>query len=258
MTQYVRPKKHLGQHFLTDRNIASKIVDSLPEKNNILEIGPGKGILTDYLLQIPNVNYKCIEIDPESVNYLIENSVADDEMIIQGDFLKTDISGLFDGSFSIIGNFPYNISSQILFRVLENRYCVDHLVGMFQKEVAERIVSLSGSRVYGIMSVLLQSYYDVEILFSVGEGVFHPPPKVKSSVLRMKRKPAELLPQLEYDYLKKLVKTAFSQRRKMLRNTLAPYGIGKIQQADQWMTKRPEQLSVSDFHLLAGILQEKK
>jgi 16S rRNA (adenine1518-N6/adenine1519-N6)-dimethyltransferase len=257
MTQYVKPKKHLGQHFLTDRNIAFKIVDSLPDTNNILEIGPGKGILTGYILQIPDVIYKCIEIDSESVEYLMNNSLVDSEMIILGDFLKTDISVLFNGSFSIIGNFPYNISSQILFKVLENRYCVDYLVGMFQKEVAERIVASPGSKVYGILSVLMQSYYDVEILFTVSESVFQPPPKVKSSVIRMKRKPEELIPQLPDDFLRKLVKTAFSQRRKMLRNTLAPYGIAKIQQVHQWMTKRPEQLSISEFHELARFLQQK-
>ncbi len=183
----VRAKKHLGQHFLKDDNIAQKIIASLHENKNVLEIGPGTGILTKHLLQIQNINLKVIEIDKESVEYLIQQFPALKEKIISADFLRYDLKDLFDGNYSVIGNFPYNISTQILFRVLDFRHQVNEVVGMFQKEVAVRIASKPGNKEYGILSVLLQAFYKIEYLFTVNESVFVPPPKVKSAVIRLIR-----------------------------------------------------------------------
>lgn len=240
---YVRPKKKLGQHFLIDQNIAKKIVDSLGVNiPDVLEIGPGTGVLTQYLLERQELNVHVIEIDGESVEYLHDNFTGI-KNIWSEDFLKADIAAKFEGNFSIIGNFPYNISSQILFRVLQLRNRIPETVGMFQKEVAERIASPHGSKKYGIISVLLQTFFDIEYLFTVSENVFNPPPKVKSAVIRLKRNNVEELPCNEAFFVK-VVKAAFNLRRKMLRNSLKEICTNLPKEYAQ---KRPEQLSVEDF-----------
>lgn len=240
---FVKPKKYLGQHFLTDRYIAQKIVDSLgPEVPDVLEIGPGMGVLTQYLLKRPEIKLHVIEIDQESVSFL-EKNFQDLKHIWLADFLKADLSQKFDGSFSIIGNFPYNISSQIFFKVLEMRDRVPEVVGMLQKEVAERIAGKHGKKTYGILSVLLQAFYDIEYLFTVPEQVFNPPPKVKSAVLRLKRNNRSELPCNEKLFVT-VVKSAFHLRRKMLRNSLK--GICE-NLPSEYAEKRPEQLSVEAF-----------
>lgn len=240
---YVRPKKKLGQHFLIDQNIAKKIVDSLGVNiPDVLEIGPGTGVLTQYLLERQELNVHVIEIDQESVEYLNDNFTGI-KNIWSEDFLKADIAAKFEGNFSIIGNFPYNISSQILFRVLQLRNRIPETVGMFQKEVAERIASPHGSKKYGILSVLLQSFFDIEYLFTVSETVFNPPPKVKSAVIRLRRNNVEELPCNEAFFVK-VVKAAFNLRRKMLRNSLKEICTSL---PEEYAQKRPEQLSVDDF-----------
>jgi 16S rRNA (adenine1518-N6/adenine1519-N6)-dimethyltransferase len=241
----VRPKKHLGQHFLTDSNIARKIVMHLSsDTENLIEIGPGTGVLTKIILEKKIPNYFVIEIDHESVEYLEQNFVDLKDHIIKGDFLKYDLSINFSGEFSVIGNFPYNISSQILFRVLDYRSQVSEVVGMFQKEVAMRIASPPGNKTYGILSVLVQAFYNIEYLFTVNEGVFYPPPKVKSAVIRLKRNDTKNLSCDEKLFFE-VVKLGFGQRRKTLRNSLK-----KFEFADKGMemlNKRAEQLSVDDF-----------
>lgn len=240
---FVRPKKNLGQHFLTDQNIARKIVDSLgADVSDVLEIGPGTGVLTQYLLQRPELNVHVVEIDRDSVEYL-EQNFPDLKHIWSEDFLKSDISSRFEGQFSIIGNFPYNISSQIFFRVLEMRNQIPETVGMIQKEVAERIASKHGKKAYGILSVLLQAFFDIEYLFTVGEGVFNPPPRVKSAVIRLKRNKLAELPCNEQFFVK-VIKAAFNQRRKMLRNSLKSLCENL---PEEYAQKRPEQLSVDAF-----------
>ncbi len=240
---YVKPKKSLGQHFLTDQNIAFKIVDSLSSSvTNVLEIGPGTGVLTQFLLSRAEINLHVIEIDRDSVMYLREN-FSELKNIWSEDFLKADIATKFKGNFSIIGNFPYNISSQIFFKVLTMRNRVPEVVGMIQKEVAERIASKHGKKTYGILSVLLQTFYDIEYLFTVSEQVFNPPPKVKSAVVRLTRNERKELPCSE-EFFIKVVKAAFNLRRKMLRNSLK--GICE-NLPEKFATKRPEQLSVEDF-----------
>ncbi len=240
---YVKPKKSLGQHFLSDQNIARKIVDSLGvDSTNVLEIGPGMGVLTQYLLKRKELNLTVIEIDRDSVTYL-QNNFPDLQNIWAEDFLKVDISSRFNGNFSIIGNFPYNISSQIFFRVLEMRDQIPEIVGMVQKEVAERIASNHGNKSYGILSVLLQAFYNIEYLFTVPENVFIPPPKVKSAVIRLKRNGIFKLPCSEKLFFE-VVKTSFNLRRKMLRNSLKTI-CAKL--PEHYAQKRPEQLSVSDF-----------
>ena len=191
----VRPKKHLGQHFLTDNNIAQKIVDCLDAKySDVCEIGPGTGVLTSPLLNKPNIqNLKLIEVDKESIEYLNENFNDNRLSIIEADFLRMKIDAIFTSPFVIIGNFPYNISSQIFFKVLENRNQIPMVVGMIQKEVAERISAPHGNRTYGIMSVLLQSWYDIEYCFTVNENVFRPPPRVKSAVIKLTRNTTDKL-----------------------------------------------------------------
>uniref|UniRef100_UPI0032168CDD 16S rRNA (adenine(1518)-N(6)/adenine(1519)-N(6))- dimethyltransferase RsmA n=1 Tax=uncultured Draconibacterium sp. TaxID=1573823 RepID=UPI0032168CDD len=239
----VRPKKNLGQHFLTDQNIARKIVDSLGTNvPDVLEIGPGMGVLTNYLLERSELNIHVVEIDRESVEYLKQN-FPNLEHIWSEDFLKSDISTKFDGKFSVIGNFPYNISSQIFFKILQMRNQVPEVVGMVQKEVAERIASKHGNKTYGILSVLLQAFFDIEYLFTVSEGVFNPPPKVKSAVIRLKRNNVTEL-QCSEELFVKVVKAAFNLRRKMLRNSLKEFG-GNLPK--EYAEKRPEQLSVNDF-----------
>ena len=243
----VRPKKHLGQHFLKDENIARKIVDSLgPEVQNVLEVGPGMGVLTKSLIMREFKDFRVAEIDEESVIYL---GIHFPELqIISGDFLKLDLNSLFIGKFAIIGNFPYNISSQIFFKVLEHRDLVTEVVGMVQKEVAERIAAPPGSKTYGILSVLLQAWYKIEYLFTVSEHVFLPPPKVKSAVIRFTRNTTDKL-DCDEKFFFNLVKTAFNQRRKTLRNairSLYPEGFNH-----PFLDKRAEQLSVSEFEELA-------
>ena len=240
---YVKPKKNLGQHFLIDQNIALKIVDSLgTDTKDVLEIGPGMGVLTQYLLKRPEINLHAIEIDRDSVQFLQENFI-ELEHIWSEDFLKTDLAGKFQGDFSIIGNFPYNISSQIFFKVLEHRNRVPEVVGMIQKEVAERIAGAHGRKTYGILSVLLQTYYNIEYLFTVSEHVFDPQPKVKSAVIRLKRNSRKELP-CDETFFVKVVKSAFHLRRKMLRNSLKAICENL---PENYATKRPEQLSVQDF-----------
>ena len=222
----VRAKKSLGQHFLTDQDIARRIVDSL-QGSPVLEVGPGMGVLTQYLLKQPSVilseakNLKAIEIDKESVAYLKKHFPELGDGLIEGDFLKMDFQGLFPGQFSIIGNFPYNISSQIFFKIIDKRDLVPEVVCMIQKEVAERIAEKPGTKTYGILSVFLQAWYDIEYLFTVGSGAFNPPPKVQSAVIRLTRNSRTELG-CDEKLFKAVVKTAFGQRRKTLRNSLKP------------------------------------
>ncbi|AWI25305.1 16S rRNA (adenine(1518)-N(6)/adenine(1519)-N(6))-dimethyltransferase RsmA [Flavobacterium pallidum] len=245
---HVRAKKHLGQHFLKDESVAADIAAALSGAGyeNVLEIGPGMGVLTKYLLQQPYTTY-VIEIDTESVAYLNENYPKLHGKIIGEDFLKYNINKTFDGKpFAIIGNFPYNISTQIVFRALEFRDQIPEFAGMFQKEVAERICEKKGSKAYGILSVLAQAFYDAEYLFTVPEHVFNPPPKVKSGVLRLRRKADYALPCSEKLFFT-VVKTAFQQRRKTLRNSLKTLNLSDSLREDTIFDLRPEQLSVEAF-----------
>lgn len=244
----VRAKKHLGQHFLNDETIAQKIADALTLNGyqKVLEIGPGMGVLTKYLLEKPIETF-VIEIDTESVAYLHKHYPKLDGKIISKDFLKypmTEVMGT--EPYAIIGNFPYNISSQIVFKTLELRDQIPEFSGMFQKEVAERICEKKGSKTYGILSVLTQAFYDAEYLFTVSEEVFTPPPKVKSGVLRLIRKEKYHLPCDEKLFFT-VVKTAFNQRRKTLRNSLKTYQLSDILKEDSIFDLRPEQLSVEQF-----------
>lgn len=244
----VKAKKHLGQHFLKDESVAKNIADTLNlvGYENVLEIGPGMGVLTKYLLEKPITTY-VVEIDTESVDYLNENYPKLKDKIIAKDFLKYDVNEIFGGKqFAIIGNFPYNISTQIVFRTLEYRSQIPEFSGMFQKEVAERICSKKGSKVYGILSVLAQAFYDAEYLFTVDENVFNPPPKVKSGVLRLRRKENYELPCSE-KLLFTVVKTAFQQRRKTMRNSLKTLNLSDNLREDTIFDLRPEQLSVEQF-----------
>ena len=253
---YVKPKKHLGQHFLTDLSIAQKISDSLQARNTekALEIGPGTGVLTQFLLKRKDFQTFVIEIDKESVEYLDEEFPELDDRILSLNFLKFDLKSEFDEQIAIIGNFPYNISSQILFRVLEFREMIPEVVGMFQKEVAERIASPEGSKKYGILSVLIQAFYDVEYLFSVDPNVFNPPPRVNSGVLRLQRK-ENLSLDCDEKLFFRVVKASFNHRRKTLNNSLKPI-IGKEKIDDEIMLKRPEQLNVDRFVYLTNLVAE--
>ncbi len=243
----VRAKKNLGQHFLTDLNIARNIVGSLTASSTkVLEIGPGMGVLTQYLFQSESFETIALDIDRESIDFLKKKFPQFANQIVYGDFLKSDLAQLVgEGSFSIIGNFPYNISSQILFKVLDHRNQVDEVVCMLQKEVAQRLASKSACKEYGILSVLLQAFYSIDYLFTVQEHVFDPPPKVKSAVIRLKRNDVQQLPCDEVLF-KKLIKAGFSQRRKMLRNSIKPF-IKDQGFSHPFLEKRPEQLSVDDF-----------
>ena len=253
----VRPKKHLGQHFLTDSNIARKVVDSLHyPAANVLEVGPGTGILTSLLLNKPIHNFSVIEIDKESATYLRENFPTISDRLFEMDFLTFDIDHIFDGQVSIIGNFPYNISSQILFRILKFRNTVTEVVGMFQKEVADRIAAPPGSKTYGILSVLMQAFYNIEYLFTINPKVFYPPPKVNSAVIRVirnERKTLDCDESLFFD----VVKTAFNQRRKMLRNALGKFEFQKHLKLDEMLQMRAEQLSVSEFEFITNCIIKK-
>lgn len=244
----VKAKKYLGQHFLRDENIAEKIAAALTGKgyDTVLEIGPGMGVLTKYLLRKDFTTY-VIEIDKESVEYMQAHYLNLSERIIAEDFLKINMADYFqDKPTAIIGNFPYNISTQIVFKTLENKHQVPELCGMFQKEVAQRIAEKPGSKSYGILSVLTQAFYDVEYLFTVPPSVFNPPPKVHSGVIRLIRKKNYSLPIDEHLFFK-VVKTAFNQRRKTLRNSLKKFNLSDKLREDTIFAKRPEQLSVQEF-----------
>lgn len=250
----VRPKKFLGQHFLTNQQRAEQIADAVGEKyQDVLEVGPGTGFLTKHLLKKP-INLQVVEIDRESVAYLKQHYPA--LPIIEGDFLKLDLSKYYNGDFSIAGNFPYNISSQIFFKVLDYKQQVKEVVGMLQKEVAERIVAPPGSRTYGILSVLLQAYYELEYLFTVKPEEFFPPPKVHSAVIRMKRNNVQQLPCDEKMFFR-VVKQAFQMRRKTLRNALKPLNLPPDDSLQQLLNKRAEQLSVEDFVFITQIYSER-
>jgi 16S rRNA (adenine1518-N6/adenine1519-N6)-dimethyltransferase len=249
----VRPKKHLGQHFLKDLNIARKIVDALQAKGtSVLEVGPGTGVLTQFLIE-EHPELFVIDVDGESIEYLKKQFPKLDGRIIHDDFLKLSLETLGPGSWSIIGNFPYNISSQIFFKVLEQRHLVTEVVGMIQKEVAQRIASPPGSKEYGILSVLLQAYYDIKLLFSVPPGVFQPPPKVNSAVLSLTRNSVEALPCDEKLFVQ-VVKTAFQQRRKTLRNALKSLNLPASLQQHPLLDQRAERLGVNDFVFLTNEL----
>ena len=243
----VRAKKHLGQHFLNDLNVAQKIADSLHHQayKQVLEIGPGMGVLTQFLLQKDSEVF-VIEIDTESVVYLKTHFPLLNNHIIEGDFLKLPLNEIFKEPFALIGNFPYNISSQILFKALEHKDIIPEIAGMFQKEVAERVASQPGNKNYGIISVLLQAYYNIEYLFTVNEDVFIPPPKVKSGVIRLIRKENQTL-DCDEKLFKRVVKTAFNQRRKTLRNALKSITLVDEKKAEPYLGLRAEQLSVDDF-----------
>ncbi|HLN20471.1 MAG TPA: 16S rRNA (adenine(1518)-N(6)/adenine(1519)-N(6))-dimethyltransferase RsmA [Bacteroidales bacterium] len=250
----VQPKKNLGQHFLKDAGIASRIASVLSGEgyDSVLEIGAGMGILTKFLIERNFRDFKVIEIDNESVHYLNEHFPGLE--IIQGDFLTMDLRSHFKGEMAVIGNFPYNISSQIMFRVLENRNIVREAAGMLQKEVAERICAPPGSKVYGILSVLLQAFYKTEYLFTVPEHVFNPPPKVKSGVIRLIRNDVEELGCDEKLFFR-VVKAAFNQRRKTLRNSIkSAFRLIKDDYHDFGL--RPEQLGVSQFVDLTNWIEE--
>jgi len=242
----VRAKKHLGQHFLRDEGIAERIVNSLMElkpTHPIIEIGPGTGVLTKHLLNHPG--FMALDVDEESVDFLKKNYPQHATQFLISDFLEADLTHLVGPTFHVIGNFPYNISSQIMFKVFECRHQVPYVVGMFQKEVAERLACPPGSKVYGILSVLLQAFYEIDYLFTVNENVFDPPPKVKSGVIRLKRNQTERLACDEVLF-KQVVKTTFNQRRKTIRNSIKPLMNG-VTFTHEWLDKRPEQLSVKQF-----------
>lgn len=251
----VRAKKHLGQHFLNDLNVAQKIIESLSWQGyeQVLEIGPGMGVLTQFLIE-KNQNIQVVEIDEESVQFLNKkyNLTQERLKIYSEDFLKMNLSANFNAPLAILGNFPYNISSQILFKILENKNIVPEMVGMFQKEVAERVVATHGSKTYGILSVLVQAYYDVEYLFTVDEHVFSPPPKVKSAVIRLTRNDTRF-EILNEKYFFTLVKTAFNQRRKTLRNALKSLNYSVDFKISEVLNLRAEQLSVADFIDLSNV-----
>ncbi len=252
----VKAKKHLGQHFLEDETIAEQIADSLSLSGykNVLEIGPGMGVLTKYLLKKTTTTY-VIEIDTESVEYLQANYLNLAPRIIEKDFLKYDLNEVFKGEpLAIIGNFPYNISTQIVFKTLAMRNQIPEFSGMFQKEVAQRICSKEGSKIYGILSVLTQVFYDAEYLFTVPPSVFNPPPKVDSGVLRLTRKENYSLSCDEALFFK-VVKAGFQQRRKTLRNSLKTFNLSDNLKANLIFGKRPEQLSVLEFIELTTLIQ---
>ncbi len=257
LNSFITPRKSLGQHFLTDENIAKKIVNSLSDYNkfvDILEIGPGMGVLSKYLLEREKQEIYFIEKDTNAYEYLLKNFPLVKDRLILADFLDYDLNAIFPYQFAIIGNFPYNISTQILFRVLEYRNRIPEVIGMFQKEVALRIASKNNNKTYGILSVLMQAFYNIEYLFTVNETVFYPPPNVKSAVIKLTRNNKAFLG-CDEDLFFEIVKTAFNQRRKMLRNGLKPFGevIEKIDA--QMLTKRPENLTVDDFVGITKIIE---
>jgi 16S rRNA (adenine1518-N6/adenine1519-N6)-dimethyltransferase len=250
----VKPKKHLGQHFLIDEKISEQISNAISKSNkiNLLEIGPGTGALTKFLLH-ENIDLISYELDVESITYL--KNTFPTLIVYNEDILKTDWTKIFKGNYSVTGNFPYNISSQILFKIYENRTIIDEMVGMFQKEVAERVCSGPGTKKYGILSVLIQAYYDVEYLFTVNEEVFNPPPKVKSGVIKITRNNIIKLDCDEKLFFR-VVKAIFNQRRKMARNSLKSLlGDKKIDHV--LLTKRPEELSIENFTEITKMIESK-
>ncbi|GGH76891.1 MAG: 16S rRNA (adenine(1518)-N(6)/adenine(1519)-N(6))-dimethyltransferase RsmA [Bacteroidetes bacterium] len=251
----VRAKKHLGQHFLKDESIAERIANSLSGEGytRILEIGPGMGVLTQFLLKQP-IETWVVEVDGESVTWLQAHFPKLSDKIIHKDFLRFDFSSIFgDEPYAVIGNFPYNISSQIVFKVLDERDSIPEFAGMFQKEVAYRIATKPGSKDYGILSVLCQAYYDVEYLFTVDEHVFDPPPKVKSGVMTMKRK--DTPPDVDFKKFKTVVKTAFNQRRKTLRNAVKSLTFDHTPETEAMLGLRAEQLGYREFIQLTNALK---
>jgi 16S rRNA (adenine1518-N6/adenine1519-N6)-dimethyltransferase len=246
-TTAIAPKKHLGQHFLNDKAICERIACSLTfygDYKDLIEIGPGTGALTEFLVPFKNINLHLMDVDHESIAFLNDNYKDKVKNILHADFLNYDLNKISEGKIGVIGNFPYNISSQILFRVLDFKDRVPEVVGMFQKEVAMRIAEGPGSKDYGIISVLLQAYYDIDYLFTVDEHVFIPPPKVKSGVIRLKRNKVEKL-DCDEVLFKKVVKGCFNQRRKMIRNSIR--AIAPELKDHPYFTLRPEQLSVAQF-----------
>lgn len=254
----VRAKKHLGQHFLKDEDIALQIVKGLTNKSGckkVLEVGPGMGVLTKYLLEEKSFETYVIDIDRESISFLQKKYPLLGDRIIAGDFLQIEFNKYFSEPFLVIGNFPYNISTEILFKVLDNRNQVPEVVGMFQKEVAERIASKPGNKVYGIVSVLLQAFYDIEYLFTVEPEVFDPPPKVRSGVIRLIRNTTQQLDCDEKLFIR-VVKATFGQRRKMVRNGIKQFKLKAEFITHPFLTQRPEQLSVKDFVELTNMLDK--
>lgn len=251
----VRAKKSLGQHFLTDLNIAKRIADSLQGSGAVLEVGCGTGVLTQFLLERKDMELWGAEVDRESVEYLKTHFPEFTPRLIEGDFLALPLNDMFPHGVRVIGNFPYNISSQIFFKILDNRDLVPEAVGMVQREVAQRIAEPPGSKTYGILSVLLQAWYDIEYLFTVNEHVFNPPPKVKSAVIRLKRNSVNSLGCDEKLFVK-VVKAAFSQRRKMLKNPLKAIFGNFGGNENRFFSLRAEVLSVSDFVELTNWVQE--
>lgn len=257
MMRRVRAKKFLGQHFLEDLGIARRITESLSTPpSHVVEVGPGMGVLTQFLVQREDLDLYLVEIDSESVEYLHQHYPQLSNRIIEGDFLKFDFNKIFPDKFSIIGNFPYNISSQIFFKVFDNRNHVDKVVGMVQREVGRRIASGPGSKEYGILSVLLQSFYTIEYLMTVDEHVFSPPPKVKSGVIRLVRNEVDKLPCNERLFVK-VVKAAFQHRRKTMRNSLkyVEFDHGAVMHLPVF-DLRPEQMSVEAFQELTKLIEE--
>lgn len=255
----VRAKKALGQHFLTDQGIARAIVDALTNSpdlpRDVLEIGPGMGVLTQYLIKRDDIDPMMIEIDTESVEYLLTHFNGMQGKLIEGDYLRLDVSKFFKGQYRVIGNFPYNISSQIFFKILDDKDKVPEVVCMIQKEVADRIAEGPGSKTYGILSVLLQAWYDIEYVLSVGPGAFCPPPKVKSAVIRLRRNSRVSLG-CDEKLFKQVVKTAFNQRRKTLRNALKPMLREGMVTTDPVFDLRAERLSVEDFVRLTKMFEQ--
>ena len=255
----VRAKKSLGQHFLTDQSVAKSIVAALSADDaaprGVLEIGPGMGVLTQYLLERPDIDLKAVELDNESVDYLLAHFPAINGNLIYADYLKLNVHTLFQDKYRVIGNFPYNISSQIFFKILEDKDLVPEVVCMIQKEVADRIAEKPGSKTYGILSVLLQAWYDIDYVLSVGPGAFAPPPKVKSAVIRLRRNGRTELG-CDEKLFKTVVKTAFNQRRKTLRNALKPLLREDADTSDPVFDLRAERLGVEDFVALTLKLQQ--
>jgi 16S rRNA (adenine1518-N6/adenine1519-N6)-dimethyltransferase len=252
---YVRPKKSLGQHFLHDRQIAERITQSIDDNTkSLLEIGAGTGVLTEFLLE-KNIDFKAVEIDRESIAFLRKTFPDIKNKLIEGDFLQLNVRTIFDKPFSVIGNLPYNISSQIFFKILDEKNYITEMVCMIQKEVAERIAEKPGSKTYGILSVLIQAFYDVEYLFTVHENAFTPPPKVKSAVIRLTRNATQHL-DCDEILFKKTVKATFNQRRKTIKNSLKLITGDKIIPENRFLTLRPERLSVSDFVELTNLVEK--
>ncbi|HIE74240.1 MAG TPA: 16S rRNA (adenine(1518)-N(6)/adenine(1519)-N(6))-dimethyltransferase RsmA [Flavobacteriales bacterium] len=252
----VRAKKYLGQHFLNDETIAKAITDLLSkDAKKVVEVGPGMGVLTKFLI-LKNIDLKLVEIDKESILYLMLHYPQLEKQIIEADFLKLNLPEEIGEQFALIGNFPYNISSQILFIVFENKDLISEVIGMFQKEVAERIVAKKGKQ-RGILSVLLQAYYDIEYCFTVNEDVFSPPPKVKSGVIKLSRNKVKQLP-CDEKLFKQIVKVGFNQRRKTLRNALKSFSLESALAHTDLLRKRAEELSVEDFITITKICQNKE